>query len=60
VTLQQQKQQTLDALLAWMAAEAERQPVLVVWEDLHWADPTTLEILGLVVEQAPTMPIGSQ
>ena len=47
----------LDALLAWMVAEAERQPVLVAWEDLHWADPTTLEVLGLVVEQAPTVPM---
>src|SRR5262249_37788352 len=52
-----QKQQTLDALVAWLAAEAERQPVLVAWEDLHWADPTTLEMLGLVVEQAPTVPM---
>jgi class 3 adenylate cyclase len=50
VTPQQQKQQTLDALLAWLAAEAERQPVLVAWEDLQWADPTTLEVLGLVVD----------
>jgi class 3 adenylate cyclase/predicted ATPase len=55
LTPQQQKQQTLDALVAWLAAEAERQPVLVAWEDLYWADPTTLEMLGLVIEQAPTM-----
>ncbi|HSX82903.1 MAG TPA: adenylate/guanylate cyclase domain-containing protein, partial [Candidatus Saccharimonadia bacterium] len=54
---QQQKQQTLDTLVAWLAAEAERQPVLVAWEDLHWADPTTLEALGLVIEQAPTVPM---
>jgi class 3 adenylate cyclase/predicted ATPase len=54
---QQQKQQTLDTLVAWLAAEAERQPVLVAWEDLHWADPTTLEMLGLVIEQAPTVPM---
>jgi predicted ATPase len=47
----------LDTLVAWLAAEAERQPVLVAWEDLHWADPTTLEVLGLVVEQAPTVPM---
>src|SRR5262245_36620007 len=53
LTPQQQKQQTLDTLVAWLAAEAERQPVLVAWEDLHWADPTTLEVLGLVIEQAP-------
>src|SRR5262249_30227157 len=57
LTPQQQKQQTLDALLAWMVAEAERQPVLVAWEDLHWADPTTLEFLGLVIEQVPTVPM---
>jgi predicted ATPase len=43
--------------VAWLAAAAERQPVLVAWEDLHWADPTTLEVLGLVVEQAPTVPM---
>jgi predicted ATPase len=55
LTPPQQKQQTLDALVAWMVAEAERQPVLVTWEDLHWADPTTLEALGLVIDQAPTM-----
>ena len=57
VTPQHQKQQTLDALMTWLAAEAERQPVLVAWEDLHWADPTTLEFLGLVIEQAPTVPM---
>jgi class 3 adenylate cyclase/tetratricopeptide (TPR) repeat protein len=53
----QQKQQTLDVLVTWLAAEAERQPMLVAWEDLYWADPTTLEVLGLVIEQAPTVPM---
>jgi class 3 adenylate cyclase/predicted ATPase len=57
LTPQQQKQQTLDTLVAWLEAEAERQPVLVAWEDLHWADPTTLEYLGLLVEQVPTVPM---
>jgi class 3 adenylate cyclase/predicted ATPase len=54
---QQQKQQTQDALIAWTLEEAERQPLLHVWEDLHWADPSTLELLGLLIEQAPTVPI---
>jgi predicted ATPase len=57
VTPQQQKEKTLDALVAWLAAEAERQPVLAAWEDLHWADPSTLELLGLYIDQAPTAPL---
>ena len=40
-----------------MVAEGERQPILVAWEDLHWADPTTLEFLGLVIAQVPTVPM---
>jgi predicted ATPase len=54
LTPQQQRQRTLDALVTWLLAAAERQPVLAVWEDLHWADPSTLELLGLVIEQVPT------
>jgi class 3 adenylate cyclase/predicted ATPase len=57
VTPQQQKLQTLDAIVAWLLEEAERQPVLQVWEDLHWADPSTLELLALQIEQSPTAPI---
>ena len=54
---QQQKQQTQDALIAWTLEEAERQPLLELWEDLHWADPSTLELIGLLIEQAPTAPL---
>ena len=57
LTPHQQKQQTLDTLVACLFAEAERQPVLVTWEDLHWADPTMVELLGLVLEQTPTVPM---
>lgn len=51
---QQQKRRTHAALVAWLLAEAAPQPVLAVWEDLHWADPSTLEVLELFLEQAPT------
>jgi predicted ATPase/class 3 adenylate cyclase len=51
---QQQKQKTHEALVRWLLEEAERQPVLAVWEDLHWADPSSLEVLDLVLDQAPT------
>jgi TOMM system kinase/cyclase fusion protein len=50
---EQQKQQTCEALTAWLLEEAGRQPVLVVYEDLHWADPSTLEWLGFLLEEVP-------
>ncbi len=49
-----QKQKTQEALVAWLVEEAERGPVYCVWEDLHWADPSTLEVLTLFLEQVPT------
>lgn len=49
------REQTLDALSGWLLEEAERKPVLQVWEDLHWADPTTLELLGIYIDQSPTV-----
>jgi len=51
LTPQRQRQKTLETLLAWLHAEARRQPVLLVVEDLHWIDPSTLELLSLLIEQ---------
>jgi class 3 adenylate cyclase len=51
---QRQKQKTQEALVAWLLAEAAQQPVLAIWEDLHWADPSSLELLGRLLDQAPT------
>ena len=51
---QKQKQRTEEALVAWLMEEAERQAVVTVWEDLHWADPSTLELLSLLLDQVPT------
>ena len=57
LTPQQQRLNTLDTVLAWMLEEAERHPVLAIWEDIHWADPSTLELLEMMIEQCPTAPI---
>jgi len=54
VSPEQQKQQTLHALLTVMLRIAAQQPILFVMEDLHWVDPTTLEFLTLLVDQGPT------
>jgi TOMM system kinase/cyclase fusion protein len=50
----QQKQKTLQAFLAIFLRIAAQQPVLFVMEDLHWVDPSTLELLSLLVDQGPT------
>ena len=57
VSTEEQRTQTLDALVAWLLEEADHKPVLRVWEDLQWADPTTLELLGMCIEQAATVPM---
>ena len=52
-----QKRRTLQALVDQLAALAARQPVLALYEDVHWIDPSTLELLGLVIERlAPAGP----
>jgi len=52
---EQQRQRTLDAVLALLGALTAQQPVLVIVEDLHWVDPSTLELLTLLLDQAPTL-----
>jgi predicted ATPase/class 3 adenylate cyclase len=54
VSPQKQKEKTQVALVAWLLEEAEQKAVYNTWEDLHWADPSTLEVLNLIVDQAPT------
>jgi TOMM system kinase/cyclase fusion protein len=49
-----QRQRTQDVLLRVLLLTAQRRPVLVVVEDLHWIDPSTLEVMKTIVEQAAT------
>jgi predicted ATPase len=54
---QRQKQRTFEVLFEQLAGLARDQPVLDLYEDLHWADPSTLELLDLVVERVRTLPV---
>jgi predicted ATPase len=51
---QRQRQQTLETIVAILLELAEQQPALFIVEDLHWTDPSTLELLNLVIDQTPT------
>jgi class 3 adenylate cyclase/predicted ATPase len=51
---QRQRQKTLETIVALLLEHAEHHPVLFIVEDLHWTDPSTLELLNLVIDQAPT------
>jgi hypothetical protein len=47
----------LRSLVAQVEGLAARQPVLLVVEDAHWADPTSLELFDLIVERVPSLPL---
>jgi class 3 adenylate cyclase/predicted ATPase len=57
LTPQRKKEKVFEALLRQLAGLARRQPVLMIFEDLHWADPTSRELLDLTVEQIERMPV---
>jgi class 3 adenylate cyclase/predicted ATPase len=52
---QQQKHRTLEVLLAWQLREAEQRPVVLIVEDVQWLDPSTLDFLTVLVDQAATL-----
>ncbi len=56
-TPQRQKEETLAALLDQLAGLAAQQPVLMVFEDAHWIDPTSQELLDLIVERVRELPV---
>jgi predicted ATPase len=53
LTPQKLKEKTLQALIAQAEGLALRHPLLMVFEDVHWSDPTTREWLDLLIERAP-------
>ena len=55
LTPQKRKEKTFEALLAQLDGLAARQPVLLIFEDVHWMDPTSLELLASIVEHTPKL-----
>jgi predicted ATPase len=54
---QQRRQKTLEALFARVETFARKNPVLMVFEDAHWSDPTSLEAFGRAVDRIANLPV---
>jgi class 3 adenylate cyclase len=54
---QRKREKLFEALLNQLAAEARRRPVLMVFEDAHWIDPTSRELLDLTVDRVRRLPV---
>ena len=54
---QQKKEKTFQILLDQLRGLATHQPVLAIYEDVHWADPTTLELIGRVADGVQRLPV---
>ena len=57
MTPQKHKDETLRTLVDLTEAAARGQPSMMLFEDAHWADPTTLEVLDLLIDRAKTVPL---
>jgi class 3 adenylate cyclase/predicted ATPase len=57
MTASERRRQTLSALLDQLEGLSRRQPILFVFEDLHWADATSHELLSLAVERIRHLPV---
>jgi predicted ATPase len=51
LTPEQRRKRTLEALVSQVEALAQRRPVLTIFEDAHWADPTSLEVFDWIVDR---------
>ena len=51
------RRRQLAALTNWVMAGARVQPVVLAFEDLHWADPTTLDVLRAIAERGAQVPL---
>ena len=54
---QRKREKLFEAVLSQVEAEARRRPVLMVFEDVHWIDPTSRELLDLTVDRVQRLPV---
>ena len=52
---QQRRQKTMEALIGQIEAIARQSPVLMIFEDAHWADPSSLEVFGRLVDRIDSL-----
>ena len=57
LTPEQRRQRTLDALIAQTEVLTRQNPVLMIFEDAHWTDPTSLELFGRAVDRIAKLPV---
>ena len=57
MTPQKHKDETLRTLVDFVEAAARKQPSVMLFEDAHWADPTTLEVLDLLIDRVKKVPL---
>jgi class 3 adenylate cyclase len=57
LTPQLRRQRTLKALISQLEALARQTPVLMILEDMHWTDPTSLEVFSMIVSRIATLPV---
>jgi len=57
LTPQRKKERLFEALLRQLEGLAQQQPVLTIFEDIHWADPTTRELLDATIARVAHLPV---
>jgi hypothetical protein len=55
LTPQKRRQRTLEALVVLVAALSHQNPVLMIFKDVHWTDPTSLELFGRIADRIPSL-----
>ena len=57
LTPEHRRHRTLEALVSQMEALTRQNPLLMIFEDAHWTDPTSLEVFGRVVDRVRSLPV---